>query len=175
MIRCIAEKVNMPLVELEKIASYFEVQQVVRGTNIVKSGQVCEHFIFINQGVCRLYSEIEKKQITNWIAKEKSFITSLTSFVFHTPSKWNIQTLEDCELFLLKHSDHLLLSEKFPKWLAFDNILLANAFSMLEHKMFTHLYMTAEERYFQLSSQEHYSSRYFMGSREFGDCFVSIF
>jgi hypothetical protein len=42
---------------------------------------------------------------------------------------------------------------KLPKWNELDKIFITKCFTILEERIFSHLYMTAEERFHQLFKQ----------------------
>ncbi len=88
------------------------------------------------------------------ITNENRFITDLRSFVQQTPARWYIEAVTDCELAVISQEDHFNLLGTHPKWLEFDNRLLTSAFSIIEHRLYSHLYMTAEERFRELMDAE---------------------
>jgi CRP-like cAMP-binding protein len=55
---------------------------------------------------------------------------------------------------VINRENHFKLLETHPKWLEFDNRLLTSAFTIMENRFFSHLYMTAEERYQELMENE---------------------
>jgi CRP-like cAMP-binding protein len=74
----------------------------------------------------------------------------LASFVFSQPSRWNIQALTDCELYVIDSNDYQNLGEIVPKWLELEKLFIAKCFTILEDRVLQHLAMSAEERYNQL-------------------------
>jgi len=109
---------------------------------------------FIHTGVLRMYNINEKKEVTLWIGSENSFITDLSSFINQLPARWFIEAVLPCRLLVISRENHFALLKQNPAWLEFDNQLLINAFTILEQRMFSHLYMSAEERYQNLMEHE---------------------
>ena len=50
--------------------------------------------------------------------------------------------------------NHFKLNKTEPKWLEFDNILLAHSFALLEQNMFSQLHTTAKQRFDNLINKE---------------------
>lgn len=109
---------------------------------------------FIESGYMRMYDIADGKEITLWIGSTGKFMTSLSSFVFQTSNNWNIQAITDCKLYVINRENHFNLNRIEPKWLEFDNFLLANSFALLEKKMFTQLHTTAKQRFHSLLDED---------------------
>ena len=150
---CIQSQITLSHPELEDIANHFYPLELKEGDYFLKVGQYCQQLAFVQQGVLRLYHTIDGNEITHWIANAPSFITAVTSFVFEQASYWNIQALSDCQLMVINRKDHVKMLEKYPRWLEFDNLALARAYALQEERMFSHLHMTAEERYLKLLNE----------------------
>jgi CRP-like cAMP-binding protein len=147
---CIQKQISIPSEELEDIANYFTPLDLTEGEFLLREGQYCKQLVFIQHGWLRLFHTIDGQEITHWISSAPGFITAVTSFIFNKPSRWNIQALTSAKLLVIQRADHFSLLDKYPKWLEFDNLALARAFALQEERMFSHLHMTAEERYLKL-------------------------
>ncbi|OGS76943.1 MAG: Crp/Fnr family transcriptional regulator [Candidatus Fluviicola riflensis] len=95
----------------------------------------------------RIYVQTEDKEVTQWISTKGYFVTDLAGFVFETPARWTIQALTDVELFTINRSDYVKLGQLIPKWHELEKLFITRCFIILEDRIFTHLSMTAEERY----------------------------
>lgn len=154
LISCISNKVSLNKSSIDTITSVFEPLQISKGDFFLKSGKICKHMAFIESGYLRMYDIVEGKEITLWIGSSGNFITSLSSFVFETNNNWNIQAITDCKLYTINRENHFKLNKTEPKWLEFDNLLLANSFALLENKMFSQLHTTAKQRFENLLNNE---------------------
>jgi len=152
--KCISEQLVISTDVLDAIAKQFREVTLTAGEFLIEPGKVCKNMAFISNGALRLYNVADGKEITLWIGTENRFITDLRSFVQQTPARWYIEAVTDCELAVISREDHFKLLENYPKWLEFDNRLLTSAFSIMEHRLYSHLYMTAEERYRELMEAE---------------------
>jgi CRP-like cAMP-binding protein len=89
----------------------------------------------------------EQKEVTQWISSKGYFVTDLASMVFDTPARWNIQALTDSELYTINKTDYNKIGTLIPQWHQIEKLFIAKCFTILEDRVFTHLSMTAEERY----------------------------
>jgi CRP-like cAMP-binding protein len=151
---CILKQVSIDTASLEMILSMFASEELKKGDYFLQSGTVCRKMAFIETGYLRMYDIADGKEITLWIGSSGKFITSISSYVFQTGSIWNIQALTDCKLHVITKEKHILLGEQEPKWLEFDNLLLARSFALLEQGAFAHLHTTAQQRFDALMKNE---------------------
>lgn len=133
--------------DLLLISSLFKPQTLKKGDFYLRTGRYCEKMSFIKSGMLRIYVSTEDKEVTQWISTKGYFITDLSSLVFDTPARWTIQALTDVELYTIKKDDYNQLGRKIPKWYLLEKLFIAKCFTMLEDRIFSHLSMTAEERY----------------------------
>ena len=139
---------------MDNILSVFKPLEISKGEFFLKSGKICRQMAFIESGYMRMYDIVDGKEITLWIGSENRFITSLSSFIFETSNNWNIQAITDCKLYIINRGNHFKLNKTEPKWLEFDNILLANSFALLEKNMFSQLHTTAKQRFENILNEE---------------------
>jgi len=151
---CISNQINIDHKSLESILSSFEIRTYRKGEYLLKSGNICREMAFINAGYLRMYDIAAGKEVTLWIGSKGRFITSLSSFIFETENYWNIQAVTDCTVFVISRTKHFELCKQQPKWLEFDNLLLAHSFALLERSMFSHLHTTAQQRFESLLQEE---------------------
>ena len=144
---CLLREVSMPNEDVELVLSKFRQESLKKGDFMVHSGDRCHHMYFILKGHFRIYNLAKDEEVTLWIAGPGQFLTDLSSFVYDEPGQWDIQALSDAQVLDINRADHHKLLETCPKWMEFDNKLLSNAFKMLEHRMFSHLHLSAKERY----------------------------
>lgn len=133
--------------DLLMISSLFKPQALKKGDYYLRAGRYCEKLSFVKSGLLRIYVSTEEKEVTQWISTKGYFITDLSSLVFDTPARWTIQALSDAELYTIKKEDYNQLGSIIPKWHLLEKLFIAKCFTMLEDRIFSHLSMTAEERY----------------------------
>ena len=138
---------GIPQDDLKKIASLFFPQFISKGEFYLKQGMYCQTLSFIRTGLFRIYAPKAGKDITQWISGSDYFITELSSLVFHTPSKWNIQALTDSELYTINKENYQQLGMIVPKWHELEKLFIARCFNTMEERIFALLSQSAEERY----------------------------
>jgi CRP-like cAMP-binding protein len=102
---------------------------------------------FIESGLLRIYSISDGKEVTQWISTKGYFVTDLSSLLFESPARWTIQALTDVDLFTIQREDYRRIGTLVPKWHELEKLFIAKCFTFLEDRIFSHLSMTAEERY----------------------------
>jgi CRP/FNR family transcriptional regulator, anaerobic regulatory protein len=133
--------------DLQKIVSLFTSTPIKKGTFVLKTGKQCDKLSFVQSGLLRIFANTEEKEVTQWISTKGYFSTDLSSFIFETPARWNIQALVDTELYSISKADYKTIRTFVPKWNELENLFLVCCFTILEDRIFSHLSMSAEERY----------------------------
>lgn len=133
--------------ELSAITSLFNLETMKKGDYFLKTNKKCERLSFIQSGFLRIFIETETKEITQWISTKGYFVTDLSSFIFNQPARWTIQALTDIEIYTIKKSEYDKIKTVIPKWTELEKLFIVHCFTTLEDRIFSHLSMTAEERY----------------------------
>ncbi len=133
--------------DLHSITSLFKLATIKKGEFLLKPGKHCQSLSFVQSGLLRMFVTTNDKEVTQWISKQGYFATDLSSFIFETPSRWTIQALVDTEVYTITKNDYKKLGDIVPKWAEIEKLFLVRCFTLLEDRIFSHLSMTAEERY----------------------------
>ena len=133
--------------DLKEIVQRFKPLKLNKGDYFLHTNTLSDRLAFMHSGLIRIYATMHDREVTQWISTKGYFVTDLASFVFQTPARWNMQALTDCELYSIQWADYQTLGKTIPKWNELDKLFIAKCFVMLEERILSHLYMTAEERY----------------------------
>lgn len=133
--------------ELTAITSLFSLEKLNKGDYFLKTNRKCERLSFIQSGFLRIFLDTENKEITQWISTKGYFVTDLSSFIFDQPARWTIQALTDVEIYTIKKSEYDKIKTVISKWAELEKLFIVHCFTTLEDRIFSHLSMTAEERY----------------------------
>tara|TARA_R110000744_G_scaffold59805_1_gene124158 strand:+ start:3001 stop:3579 length:579 start_codon:yes stop_codon:yes gene_type:complete len=133
--------------ELEIVQPYFKEEQLLKNEFFTLSGKKCDRLSFIKSGLLRIYSIADGKEVTQWISTENYLITEVMGFFFDKSNRWNIQALVDTSLITISKQNYLKLCNEFPKWNSLEKEFIVKCFVMIEDRVFSHISMTAEERY----------------------------
>lgn len=140
--------------ELSVIQSYFKEEKLNKNKIFTNSGEMCDKLSVVKFGILRVFALTEDgKEITQWLSTKDFFITEVMGFFFNQPNRWTIQAFTEVELLSISKTDYLKLCQKFPKWIEIEKQFIIKCFAMMENRVFSHLSMTAEERYNQYFEQ----------------------
>ena len=133
--------------DLKMIISLFKPESIKKGDFLLKSDKYCDKLSFVQSGLLRMFVSTEDKEITQWISTKGYFSSDLASFVFETKSRWTIQALIDSKLYTITKDDYKKIGDLVPEWNELEKLFLVRCFTILEDRIFSHLSMSAEERY----------------------------
>lgn len=134
-------------VELSLVLSFFHEEKLQKNDVFTKTDGYCDRLSLLKKGIVRIYTLVDGKEVTQWISTENYFITEISSFFFDQPNRWTIIALTDCELLTINKDNYIKLCKEFPKWNEIEKQFIAKCFITLEDRVFSHLSMSAEERY----------------------------
>lgn len=136
--------------DLTKISSFFKPVTLKKGDYFLKTGRYSHRLGFVQSGIIREFVFIDDKEVTKWISTKGYFVVDLSSFLFKKTSRWNIQALTDCELYVIESKDYQKIEQVIPSWTKLEKLFIAKCFTVLEDRIVSQISMTAEERYNQL-------------------------
>ena len=133
---------------LSSVANLFETSSVSKDEYLLQMDQYANSLHFVRSGYLRVfaYSENGEKEITQWLSNQGMFITDLSSFIFNTPSRFNIQALSNCELFSISKEKYQTIGSHAANWPELEKLFIAKCFVTLENRVFNQLSMTAEQK-----------------------------
>lgn len=145
---------NLTAEELSIIQSYFKEERLNKNEIFTKSEEICDRLSVVKSGILRVFALTEDgKEITQWLSTKNFFVTELMGFFFNQPNRWTIQAFTEVEILSISKTDYLKLCNEFPKWIEIEKQFIIKCFAMMENRIFSHLSMTAEERYNQYFEQ----------------------
>lgn len=134
--------------ELAIVQSLFTYRKFKRNQYLLQEGDVARHESFVLRGIARTYEVDEKgKEHVLFFGPEDWWIGDLYSFLSNTPTRYNIDCLEDTEVLQVSKENLDVLYEKVPKLNKYFRILFQNAFITLTHRVGAILSRAAMERY----------------------------
>jgi CRP/FNR family transcriptional regulator, anaerobic regulatory protein len=136
--------------ELQVVHDSFTETSLEKGKFFSRQKRVCSKLAFVQQGYLRVYLETNNQEVTQWISSPGYFVTDLSSFVFGTEGRWNIQALTDCTMLEISKQQHETLCQTVPAWKDLYSIFIVKCFTMLEERIFNHLHMSTDERFHHL-------------------------
>ncbi|KAB1064748.1 Crp/Fnr family transcriptional regulator [Salibacter halophilus] len=101
--------------EKKEFENAFIYREVPRNFTLVHESEIADELYFINSGLLRLYYNKDGEHITAYIFREHLFSTCFQSFLEGAPGNQNLESMEDCELLVLKKDKLEELYERIPK------------------------------------------------------------
>lgn len=153
----------IPLNKEEKqlVSEYFQPRLYRRRQYVLQEGDICTKFNFVVRGCLRMY-KIDDKGNTHILqfTAENSWITDLGSFHKKSPSKLNIDALEDTMVLQISYDNLIALYKQASKFDRIFRILTENSFIVLQERLLQNISSTAEERYLAfMQTYPHLSNR----------------
>ncbi len=134
--------------ELDFFHAILQHKKVKRKTHLLNAGDICTFEAFIIKGCMRIYHIDENEQeVVLHFGTENWWISDLASYTQNKPSELNIQTLEDCEIFIIDKTDKELLFKTVPQFERMFRLMVQNTHASLQHRFLNILSKDAETRY----------------------------
>lgn len=84
-----------------------------KGEFLLHSGETCKYLYFINEGLIKSYSEKNDKEFIMRFFAENVLFSVFDSYITQTPSKFNLVTLEDTTVTLIRYETMQDLCKQF--------------------------------------------------------------
>ncbi|MCF0058544.1 Crp/Fnr family transcriptional regulator [Dyadobacter sp. CY356] len=144
----ITEKANISEADWEVIASVCIIRKLRKQQFLLQQGEVWRHNVFVIEGCLRRYS-VDDKGIEHVIqfSTENWWAGDRQSLLNETPSKYNIDAIENSVIILIRKEDFDMLCAKIPAFNELINKILQGGFNASQERINTMISMTAEQKY----------------------------
>lgn len=134
--------------ELEMILKVCVSRRLRKNQYLLQEGDVWRYNAFITSGCLRTYSINDKLQehIINF-AIENYWIGDRDSLLNGTPSRYNIDAIEDSELLLISKDDFAVLMKSIPQFQDLVNLIIERSFAASQDRINSSISLNAEEKY----------------------------
>ena len=142
------EKANLDAEEISAVRAVSIEKKVRKRQYLLQEGDVCHYDCFIVKGCLRTY-KVDNNGVDHILrfAVENWWISDRESYHNGSPSKCNIDALENCEVILIDKTDFILLLNTIPKFKNFIDILLARSYNAIQDRVMAAISYSTEERY----------------------------
>ena len=131
-------------------------RSIKKNKHILKAGQLCTEFIYIDSGCFRVYRKDGDKETNIWFSFEDMIVSELYSFLSQTPTKLYVQAMEDSDITTIKYPDLQNLYTQSFHWQTFGRKLMEEIAMGILDRVITFQFDSAEERYRKLlESKDH--------------------
>jgi CRP-like cAMP-binding protein len=143
------------------LTAHFKPRKLRKRQYFLQEGDVCKYIGFIVKGSARTFTvdekgheHILKLSVENW------WLTDFESFYLLTPSRFNIEALEDLEILQSTNAEIEEFLKHIPAFLAMSNVISQNNTIAAQKRMQAISY-SAEERYEELiQNYPHFLQRF---------------
>ncbi|HRG67707.1 MAG TPA: Crp/Fnr family transcriptional regulator [Saprospiraceae bacterium] len=134
--------------EIAFVEEVFKERSIKKRQFILQEGETCKHTTYVLEGCFRMYRvDNNGKEHNLQFAIENWWIGDIGSFHSNTPSKLNIEAVENSIILQVKKEDQLKLYTDYPKFNRIFRVLAENAMVGLQRRVLQNISSTAEERY----------------------------
>jgi len=132
----------------KEINNLFSFRRLRKGDFWLSEGKYCNEIAFISKGTFRVYYFDENgNEVSCFFMPENNFISSFTSFLTQTPTKENIQAINETEIYTINRADLEAVSIKYPQLQIWRRVIAENLFILMERRIAMLQSATAQERY----------------------------
>ena len=132
----------------EEIANTFLYKEINKNDFLLKEGRICDEYYFLENGFMRAFAhDTEGNEVTTNFYSNSQVVFEVSSFFNRTPSKENIQAVEDCSGWFITYEQLNNLFHSLPQFREFGRMILVKGFTALKTKMLSLITETAEQRY----------------------------
>lgn len=125
----------------------------LQGTLLLRNGEVCHEFHFLARGLARVFYYKDGRDITAWFTAEGGIVSAIDSLFTGIPSMYNIELLEDSEIYSLKYNKLEPVFQRFPMVERLGRLMVTHNYLLLDERMKLFAFCSAEERYARLVEQ----------------------
>ncbi|MFT3947849.1 MAG: Crp/Fnr family transcriptional regulator [Agriterribacter sp.] len=152
----ILEYIDIPEQDLLNITKLFKTKKFKKNEYILRQGNICKDFIYLQSGCTRLYYIKDGIEVSVWFAFPNSVASEIYSFIGQKPSDFFVQAVKECEILYISKTKLEKIYRTYPKMQEmmrkfWEDVLLhiIQRFSALQND-------TAEERYLELLNNPYY-------------------
>ena len=141
---------------------HFKPQKLRKKQYFLQEGDVCKYIGFIVKGSARTFSVDEKgHEHVLKLSVENWWLSDFESFYLLTPSRFNIEALEQMEILQSTNAQIEEFLKHIPAFSAMMNVISQNYTIAAQRRMLASNSYTAEERYEELvRSYPHFLQRF---------------
>jgi CRP-like cAMP-binding protein len=135
------------------LMAHFKPKKLRKRQYFLQEGDVCKYIGFIVKGSARTFTVDEKgRENILKLSLENWWLADFESFYLLTPSRFNIEALEDMEVLQSTNVQIEEFLKHIPAFSAMQNVISQNNTIATQKRMQTAMSYTAEERYEDLIS-----------------------
>lgn len=110
-------------------------------------GEVCHYAWYLQKGLVRCYYNRDEREATTWFLEEDNAIVLCKSLFGQKKSLFNVQALEDCELYAIHYQDIQAQYRKYAEAMRLHHIIAERYSNLKDLKIRATSMLTPKNRY----------------------------
>lgn len=136
--------------QFEIVAKAFTPKRFLKRQFLLQEGDICKYAAFIVRGAMRQYSVVNGVENIVSFGVENWWMVDRESFIMLTPTKYNIDAIEDCDVLLVTYDKMQPLVESMPLIAKMTNQMDQRHSIAMQKRIHNAISLTAEERFLDL-------------------------
>ena len=136
--------------EKQGIIDAFPIKSFVKGTDLLREGQIAKDAFFVIKGCVRKYSIDEGDERTTEFYTEFETATDFESISNKKPSKYFLNCLEDCTIAIINSNKETELYKKFPRFGDVCRVEMEKMLGASQEELSVFKKSTPKERYLKI-------------------------
>lgn len=144
----LTDKIQLSPEELNLIESVVTIKRLRKKQFLLQEGDKWKHNAFVSRGFLKTFSidNSGREHIMNF-SPEDYWTGDRESLLNGTPSKFNIDAIEDSEVILIGKEDFEMLCLKIPQFNDLVNKILQKSFVVSQNRIHASISLSAEDKY----------------------------
>lgn len=148
IINNVSKHITLTKDEKQFFTELLTFKKVSKKTILLQQGEICKFEVYIQKGCIRsYYIDEDGLEVTLLFSVEDWWVSNMASFHEQTPSQMIIETMEDCELYIVTPRTKEMLLKKVPKFERFFRIIVQRHLCTFQNRVFHTISKSATDRY----------------------------
>ncbi|MEM6320023.1 MAG: cyclic nucleotide-binding domain-containing protein [Bacteroidota bacterium] len=160
IIKSIRELTKCNDIDLQKIQTTLDRRKLKKNDFLLKSGQVCRQYYFVESGTIRLFYTKNHIEYTVWMGTAGEIFTNLESYLDASPSRINIQAIEPSVTYTITKKESDQLARELNTYNTLLRRTVETAFIGLSKNVMSFQSDEALERYQRVVNEKNWIERY---------------
>jgi CRP-like cAMP-binding protein len=140
----------------EAFAEKFKTKKIGKGSLLLRPGDNCKDFIFVNTGILRFYIITDGVEVSVWFAFAGNVGSEIQSLLSGQPTQFFVEAIEDCQLLLLPKTELEKACTQNPLWHEFLKKIWEETIIYMIERLVSFQYKSAHKRYSDLLQDPDY-------------------
>jgi CRP-like cAMP-binding protein len=141
---------EIPDADFDLVSKAFIPKHFIKRQFLLQEGDICKYGAFIVKGAMRQYSLVNGVENIVYFGIENWWMVDRESYIMLTPSQYNIDAVEDCDVLLVTYEKMQPLIESVPLIAKMINQMDQRHSIAMQKRIHNAISLTAEDRFLDL-------------------------